>query len=168
MKTLQRVESSIFKSIGLLIFLFASNGAFALTTLHVTTNTDNNPGGLGDVGDLRSALNSMNQNLNATPDDYAIVFASPMTIQLNGNLPTINNSSNPVNITIGNTSSTSVVTIDGNGGAYSGLFIPIGNVTIQNMVFQNLTAKGGNGGDGISGGGAAWVREAPSMHRNRF
>ena len=29
----------------------------------------------------------------------------------------------------------------------------MGNVTIQNMIFQNLTAKGGNGGNGISGGG---------------
>ncbi len=37
--------------------------------------------------------------------------------------------------------------------AYSGFFIPMGNVIIQNMIFQNLTAKGGNGGDGISGGG---------------
>ena len=49
--------------------------------------------------------------------------------------------------------STPTVTIDGNSGAYSGFFIPTGNVTIQNMIFQNLTAKGGNGGDGISGGG---------------
>ncbi len=95
----------------------------------------------------------MNQDLNTTPDDYAIVFAFPMTIQLNGILPIINNSSNPVNITIGNPGSIPTVTIDGNSGAYSGFFIPMGNVTIQNMIFQNLTAKGGNGGDGISGGG---------------
>ena len=87
------------------------------------------------------------------PDDYAIIFDFPMTIQLNGILPIINNSSNPVNITIGNPGSTPTVTIDGNGGAYSGFFIPIGNVTIQNMIFQNLSAQGGNGGDGISGGG---------------
>ena len=95
----------------------------------------------------------MNENLNAIPDDYAIVFASPMTIQLNGILPIINNSSNPVNITLGNPGSTPTVTIDGNNGSFSGFFIPMGNVTIQNMIFQNLTAKGGNGGDGISGGG---------------
>ena len=135
------------------IFLFASHSLYALTTLNVTISTDNNPGGIGDVGDLRYCLNSMNQSLNTIPDDYAIVFATPMTIQLNGILPIINNSSNPVNITIGNPGPVPTVTIDGNNGAYSGFFIPIGNVTIQNMSFQNLTAKGGNGGNGISGGG---------------
>jgi len=137
------------------IFLlcFASQSLYALTTLNVTLSSDNNPGGIGDVGDLRYALNTMNQGLNATPDDYAIVFAFPMTIQLNGILPIINNSSNPVSITIGNPGSLPTVTIDGNSGAYSGFFIPMGNVTIQNMVFQNLSAKGGNGGNGISGGG---------------
>src|SRR6185312_14935689 len=61
--------------------------------------------------------------------------------------------SNPVNITIGNSGSTPTVTIDGNSGTYSGFFIPMGNVTIQNMIFQNMTAKGGDGGNGISGGG---------------
>lgn len=136
-----------------LILLFASHSLYALTTLNVTISSDNNPGGIGEVGDLRYCLNSMNQDLNATPDDYAIVFAFPMTIQLNGILPIINNSSNPVNITIGNPGPTPTVTIDGNSGAYSGFFIPMGNVTVQNMIFQNLSAKGGNGGDGISGGG---------------
>lgn len=135
------------------IFLFASHSLYALTTLHVTLNSDNNPGGIGDVGDLRYCLNTMNHDLNITPDDYAIVFDFPMTIQLNGILPVINNSPNPVNITIGNPGSIPTVTIDGNSGAYSGFFIPMGNVTIQNVNFQNLTAKGGNGGDGISGGG---------------
>jgi len=141
-----------------LIFLFISHSFIshslhALTTLNVTVSSDNNPGGIGEVGDLRYYLNLMNQGLNTTPDDYAITFASPMTIQLNGILPIINNSSNPVNITIGNPGSIPTVTIDGNSGAYSGFFIPMGNVTIQNMIFQNLTAQGGNGGDGISGGG---------------
>lgn len=134
-------------------FLLTSHSLFALTTLNVTLSSDNNPGGIGEVGDLRYCLNSMNQDLNTTPDDYAIVFASPMIIQLNGILPIINNSSNPVNITIGNSGSIPTVTIDGNSGVYSGFFIPIGNVTIQNMIFQNLSAKGGNGGDGISGAG---------------
>lgn len=136
-----------------LFFLFTSQSLFALTTLHVTIDTDNNPGGSGDTGDLRYCLNSMNEDLHTTSDDYAIVFDFPMTIQLNGILPIINNSSNSVNITIGNPGSTPTVTIDGNSGAYSGFFIPTGNVTIQNMIFQNLTATGGNGGDGISGGG---------------
>lgn len=136
-----------------LIFLFTSHSLYALTTLQVTISSDNNPGGIGEIGDLRYCLNSMNQSLNTVPDDYEIVFASPMTIQLNGILPIVNNSSNPVNIAIGNPGSTPTVTIDGNSGAYSGFFIPMGNVTIQNMIFQNLTAKGGNGGDGISGGG---------------
>lgn len=138
----------------LLILFFVSQSLFALTTLRVSLSSDNNPGGMGEVGDLRYCLNTMNEQLNTTPpDDYAIVFDFPMTIQLNGLLPIINNSSNPVNITIGNPGSIPTVTIDGNGGAYSGFFIPMGNVTIQNMIFQNMTAKGGNGGDGISGGG---------------
>lgn len=136
-----------------LILLFIPQALYGLTTLHVSLATDNNPGGLGDTGDLRFCLNTMNQDLNTIPDDYAIVFDFPMTIQLNGILPIINNSANPVNITIGNPGSIITVTIDGNGGAYSGFFIPMGNVTIQNMNFQNLTAQGGKGGDGISGGG---------------
>lgn len=135
------------------IFLFFPYSLCALTTLHVSDSSDNNPGGFGNPGDLRFCLNTMNQNLNMGVDDYAIVFDFPMTIQLNGILPLINNSSNSVNITIGNPGSIPTVTIDGNMGAYSGFFIPTGNVTIQNMTFQNLTAKGGNGGDGISGGG---------------
>ena len=135
------------------IFLLTSHSLFALTTLHVTLDSDSNPGSSGDVGDLRYCLNSMNQGLNTTADDYAIVFDVPMTIQLNGILPIINNSSNPVNITIGNPGSTPTVTIDGNSNTYSGFFIPTGNVTIQNMILQNLTSKGGDGGNGISGGG---------------
>ena len=137
----------------MIFILFTSHSLFALTTLNVTLSSDNNPGGIGEVGDLRYCLNVMNQSLNTTPDDYAIVFAFPMTIQLNGILPIINNSSNPVNITIGNPGSIPTVTIDGNSCTYSGFFIPMGNVTIQNMVFQNLAAKGGDGGNGISGGG---------------
>ncbi|MGL4539414.1 MAG: hypothetical protein ACRCU0_00335 [Candidatus Rhabdochlamydia sp.] len=134
-------------------FLLPLHSLCAITTLNVTLSSDNNPGGIGEIGDLRYCLNSMNQDLNTTPDDYAIVFAFPMTIQLNGILPIINNSSNPVNIIIGNSGSTPTVIIDGNSGTYSGFFIPMGNVTIQNIIFQNLTAKGGNGGNGISGGG---------------
>lgn len=148
------------------IFLFTSCGngpssspsssdspRVALTTLEVTLSTDDNPGGIGTPGDLRYALNAMNQQLSTTPDDFAITFAFPMTIQLNGILPIINNSSNPVNITLGNPGSLPTVTLDGNSGAYPGFFIANGNVTIQNMIFQNLTARGGDGGDGISGGG---------------
>jgi hypothetical protein len=133
--------------------LFTSHSLYALTTLNVTLSSDNDPGGFGEIGDLRYCLNSMNQSLNTTQDDYQIAFAFPMTIQLNGILPIINNSAYPVSITLGNPGSIPTVTIDGNSGAYSGFFIPIGNVTIQNMIFQNLTAKGGDGGDGISGGG---------------
>jgi hypothetical protein len=136
-----------------LLLLLTSNSLFALTTLNVTVNSDNDPGGIGETGDLRYCINTMNQELNCTSDDYAIVFATPMTIQLNGILPIINNSSYPVSITIGNPGSIPTVTIDGNSGAYSGFFIPTGNVTIQNMIFQNLTARGGNGGDGTSGAG---------------
>jgi len=135
------------------IFLFFFHSLQGLTTLHVTVSTDNNPGGIGEIGDFRYCLNVMNQDLNSIPDDYAIVFDFPMTIQLNGILPIINNSLNPVNITIGNPGSIPTVTIDGNSGAFSGFFIPMGIVTIQNMIFQNLSAQGGNGGDGIAGGG---------------
>lgn len=136
-----------------LIFLLLSHSLCALTTLQVTVSTDNNPGDMGDAGDLRYCLNTMNQELNSSPDDsYEIVFDTPMTIQLNGILPIINNSANPVNITIGNSGLTPTVTIDGQN-IYPGFFIPMGNVTIQNMIFQNCIAQGGRGGDGISGGG---------------
>ncbi|MGL5627016.1 MAG: hypothetical protein ACRDDW_05840 [Candidatus Rhabdochlamydia sp.] len=94
-------------------FLLPLHSLCAITTLNVTLSSDNNPGGIGEIGDLRYCLNSMNQDLNTTPDDYAIVFAFPMTIQLNGILPIINNSSNPVNIIIGNPGSTPTVIIDG-------------------------------------------------------
>lgn len=134
-------------------FLLTSHSLFALTVLNVTQSSDNDPGGMGEIGDLRYCLNSMNVDLNTIPDDYSIVFSFPMTIQLNGILPVINNSPSPVNITIGNPGSIPTVIIDGNSGSYSGFFIPTGNVTIQNMTFQNLTSKGGDGGDGISGGG---------------
>jgi hypothetical protein len=153
MKSVKTRRRLIVQSIGVLMLLFASNAVLALTTLTVTLNSDNNPGGIGEVGDLRYALNAMNQGLNTIPDDYAIVFASPMTIQLNGILPVINNSSNPVNITMGNPGSVATVTIDGNSGAYRGFFIPVGNVTIRNMTLQNMTARGGDGGNGIAGGG---------------
>lgn len=139
--------------INYMIFLFISHSLSALTTLQVTLSSDNNPGGIGEIGDLRYCLNSMNQDLHTTPDDYAITFAYPMTIQLNGILPIVNNSSNPVNITIGNSGSIPTVTIDGNNNTYSGFFIPIGNVIVQNIIFQNMLARGGNGGNGISGGG---------------
>lgn len=134
------------------LFLLTSHSLLALTTLNVTLDTDNDPGGMGDAGDLRYYLNTMNQDLNAGAEDYAITFATPMTITLNGILPIINNSANSVNITIGNSGSIPTVTIDGQG-TYSGFFIPMGTVTIQNMTFQNMLAKGGDGGDGISGGG---------------
>lgn len=136
-----------------LMFLFSSHSLCALTTLTVTLNSDNNPGGFGEAGDLRYSLNTMNQDLNNNPDDYAVLFATPMTIQLNGELPIINNSTNTVNITIGNPGTIPTVTLDGNNGAFRGFFIPNGNVVIQNIIFQNMTARGGNGGDGISGGG---------------
>lgn len=122
-------------------------------TLNVTLSSDNDPGGFGLPGELRYCLNTMNTALNTEVDDYEILFDFPMTIQLNGILPIINNSSNAVNITIGNPGSIPTVIIDGNSGAYSGFFIPMGNVTIQNIIFQNLCARGGNGGDGVSGGG---------------
>jgi hypothetical protein len=151
-------KSRIVKMLGsvalVAVFLaLTSSASLALTTLTVTVSSDNNPGGIGELGDLRYCLNAMNQGLNTTPDDYAIVFASPMTIQLNGILPIVNNSSNAVNITIGNSDPASRVIIDGNSGAYPGFLIAMGNVTIQNITFQNVTAKGGNGGNGISGGG---------------
>lgn len=139
-----------------LLFLCTSTALYPLTTYHVSASTDNAPGTNGEPGDLRYCLNQMNNDLNdvnTTPDDCAIIFDFPMTIQLNGILPIINNSSFPVNITIGNSGSIPTVTIDGSDGSYPGLFIAMGNVTIQNMIFQNMTAMGGRGGNGISGGG---------------
>ena len=140
------------------IFIFIMQSSYGVTIVTVTLSSDNDPGGIGegagDTGDLRFCLNTMNQNLNAASDDYLIIFGFdvPTTIQLNGILPIINNSLNAVNITIGNSNPDSVVTIDGNG-IYSGFFIPMGNVIIQNMIFKNITAKGGDGGSGNAGGG---------------
>ncbi len=59
------------------IFLFVTHWLSGLTTLNVSLSTDNNPGGMGDVGDLRYAINTMNQNLNSMADDYAITFDFP-------------------------------------------------------------------------------------------
>jgi autotransporter passenger strand-loop-strand repeat protein len=42
--------------------------------------------------------------------------------------------------------------LDG-GGAYRGLFVYSGNVTIENLTIQNMRALGGAGGGGSSGGG---------------
>ena len=55
-------------------FLLISQSLHALTTLTVTLSSDNNPGGFGEPGDLRYYLNTMNQNLSTSPDDYAILF----------------------------------------------------------------------------------------------
>jgi hypothetical protein len=154
------------------LLIFTSNSLFSLTSITFTKNTDNNPGGTGEVGDLRYAINSMNLGINQDSDDFSIFFSDPMTIQLNGLLPVINNSPNDVNISIGNPEAGSVVTIDGNNGNYSGFFIPMGNVVIQNMNFQNLAAKGGDGGNGISGGGgglgAGAAIYAPQTFLNGF
>ena len=111
------------------IFLLSSHSLFAVTTFHVTIPTDYNPGSSGTrdsatSGDLRYCLNAMNETLNTGPDDCQILFDYPMNIQLNGILPIVNNSSNPVNITIGNSDPSFTVTIDGNGGSYRGFFIP--------------------------------------------
>ena len=135
-----------------LIFLCTSQVLHGVTTYSVTSATDSDPGGRGQPGELRYFLNIMNEDLASSAEDRVIKFETPMTITLNGTLPIINNSANPVSIMIGNSGSTPTVTIDGNG-LYSGFFIPIGTVTIQNMIFQNCVAKGGDGGSGISGGG---------------
>lgn len=136
----------IFRS---LLFLFICSSLHAFTELHVTQPTDSEPGGRGGTGELRLCLNIMNEQLNTAPDDYAITFATPMTIQLNGILPIINNSGQVVTITIGDDKP---VIIDGQS-TYPGFFIPAGNVTIKNITFQNCVARGGTGGNGISGGG---------------
>jgi hypothetical protein len=47
----------------MLLFAFTAQSLYALTTLHVTLSSDNNPGGIGEVGDLRYCLNTMNQGL---------------------------------------------------------------------------------------------------------
>lgn len=134
------------------ILFFLHSYSFAITTCSVSLSSDDNPNGMGNPGDLRFCLNQMNTSLDAFSDNYIIDFEYPMTITLNGILPIINNSMNPVDITIGSSNPAVIVTIDGNG-LYNGFFIPHGNVTIQNIHFQNMVSRGGNGGDGISGGG---------------
>ncbi len=133
-----------------LLAIFITQPLGAITTLIVEHSTDNEPGSYGEPGDLRYCINTMNESLQTTPDDFSIIFSTPMTIQLNGILPIINTSTYPVTISIGNSSHP--VIIDGQN-TYPGFFIPYGNVTIQNITFQNMVAKGGDGGNGISGGG---------------
>lgn len=39
--------------------LFVSHSLYALTILEVTKNTDNDPGGQGEPGDLRNGINTI-------------------------------------------------------------------------------------------------------------
>src|SRR4051812_38876381 len=56
MRSMKTRPSSILESIAFLVVLVASNAALALTTLTVTVSSDNNPGSIGEVGDLRYSL----------------------------------------------------------------------------------------------------------------
>ncbi len=106
----------------------------------------------GTNSDLRGVLNHINLN----PGSYAITFSLPgmqNTIHLtNGLLPIINlYDTNTITIDGINAPDNPIV-LDGVGST-RGFFIRQGTVAISNMTFQNMIAKGGDGGASSGGGG---------------
>jgi hypothetical protein len=104
-------------------------------------------------GDLRGALNYINQNGVNT---YTVTFSlgASNTITLGAMLPIVNlNAANTV--TIDGTNGGTMIVIDG-ASTYRGFLVEKGTATLQNLTIQNIKAAGGNGGGtggGCGGGG---------------
>ncbi len=150
-------------------------------TLTVNTSTDNPnsyPGGQtissgATSGDLRYCLNYiLNEQAQGVVQNYEILFEpSVNVIQLGAKLSMVNLLGSDT-IVIGNPDSAPPVTITGGSGT-GGLFIRQGNVTLQNLNFQNVNATGGSGGDGGGGGlgagGALFIDNANvTLHNVNF
>lgn len=121
----------------------------AIVTLHVGLSSDTLP--VGNFGELRNALNTVN---NSALNTFQIVFQIPSgspTITLNGMLPLMNAESANILGIDGTNSGGGFVTIDG-ASTYPGFFAKQGAITIQNMTIQNVVANGGSGGSGTSHG----------------
>lgn len=130
--------------------------------LTVTTPGDTNVASAGvfnnvtNQGDLRGVLNYVNTQGGSSSDIYNVSFnlGGSNSIQLQAMLPIINLNANPVvNIdgANGGGANPSIV-IDGNS-LYRGFFAEKGQISLQNLTIQNVNAMGGNGGNGIWGGG---------------
>jgi hypothetical protein len=127
--------SSIFKTVGLVVLLVAPSCVTAATK--AVTSTSNDP---VTVGTLPYWL------LNAGDGD--IIDCSSVagqTITLTSSLPAITKS-----YTINGAG----IIIDG-AGSYQAFQVASGTVGISNVTVQNALSKGGDGGDGYSGGGGA-------------
>jgi len=121
------------------------------TSITVTVPGDGSvaSGGATAPYDLRGAINT----LNVSPGIHSIDFnpSAGSTITLNAMLPVLNLVT-PNNLTIGNSMGGSI-TINGNS-TWRGFIVRHGTLTLQNMVIQNVTAVGGQGGGGGMGAGA--------------
>ena len=138
----------------------------------VTTGADpaaTYPGGQatadgGLTGNLRYLVNYiLDQQARGVAQDYHVVFAPGVTmVTLNAKLSMINLVGSDA-ITVGNSDPAAPVVITGTPGT-GGFFVRQGNVTFQNLRFQNLSRTGGTGGDGGGGGlgagGALFVDHA--------
>ncbi|WP_419727803.1 beta strand repeat-containing protein [Lichenicola sp.] len=97
---------------------------------------------VANIGDLNAAIQTVDAATSG--QSYTIAFTQ-----------TITESTNPMAL---NLASGVNVTVDGGGyllngsGAYRGLFVYAGSVTIQNLTIENSLAQGGTGSDGGGGG----------------
>ncbi len=133
-----------------MVFAAAMVGLSVRAALGATyTVTNLNDSGSGS---FRDAINQANIQENGT-----IQFQVSGTIALQSSLPVI---------TFQGSINGNGNTISG-GGLYRPFFIdleaeqPLETLQISNLSIANGMAKGGNGGDGIAGGGEAWEQAAP-------
>lgn len=170
-----------YTTVNVAIFSLMLTGMVEGLTLTVNTNTDVPnlyPGGQTDssgaaTGDLRYCINYiLNEQAQGVAQNYEIVFASDITsIQLNDKLSILNLLGTD-QIVIGNPDPAPSVTIVG-GAKTGGFFIRQGDVTLQNLNFQDCNANGGSGGDGGGGGmgsgGALFIDTANvTLHNVNF
>ncbi|HEV8051235.1 MAG TPA: autotransporter domain-containing protein [Parachlamydiaceae bacterium] len=150
---------------------FSSLLSMGLNAVVLTVNSNSDAAfatggtGVGTTGDLRYALNYINQN----PDTYQVVFAlgaGSETIALQGMLPILNlNAANNLVIDGGNTfGSGTKIAISGTN-TQRGFIAQQGVISIQNMNIQNTVAQGGyggfaSGGGGMGAGGALFINQA--------
>lgn len=138
-----------------------SASAFASVDYIVNVSTDSatttGGSGSGKSGDFRYVLNQiLNGQAQGTAGPFNITF-STSSVQLQALPPPINLFTADT-ITIGNSSSSSTVTIDGNGNRP--FFIAQGNVTLQNLITENGNAQGGSAASSNGAGGAIFVDSA--------
>ena len=105
----------------------------------------------GVTGDLRWALNYINQNFNASGYTVSFDLGGFNTINYGGEMPILGLGSTSF-LTIDGTNGGTQIILNG-GGLYRGFFAELGlNTTLQNLTFENCAAQGGLGGMGGGGG----------------